>query len=97
MSASFLRRERDIEKRFKKAVAKAGGVSYKWSSPGRRGVPDQVVLFPGGKVGFVEIKRPGGQATRLQAYVGEALVELGFVWVVVSCDNEIDSAIKKIK
>jgi hypothetical protein len=38
--------ERDIERRHRKAVKRRGGTAYKFVSPGRRGVPDRLVLFP---------------------------------------------------
>lgn len=36
-----------------------GGWAVKFSSPGLDGMPDRLVLFPGGKLGFVELKAPG--------------------------------------
>lgn len=38
---------------------KMGGWAVKFSSPGLDGMPDRLVLFPGGKLGFVELKAPG--------------------------------------
>ena len=52
-------RESKIEKVFREAVESNAGVAYKFVSPGRRGVPDRLVLFPGGKAYFVELKAPG--------------------------------------
>lgn len=43
-----------------------GGVAYKFVSPGNSGVPDRIILMPGGQVYFVELKREGGQLTSLQ-------------------------------
>ena len=43
-----------------------GGVAYKFVSPGNSGVPDRIILMPGGKIYFVELKREGGQLTNLQ-------------------------------
>nr|WP_275578732.1 VRR-NUC domain-containing protein [Yimella sp. NH-Cas1] len=42
-----------------------GLLSLKLISPGRAGVPDRVIVAPGGTV-FVELKRPGGRLRRLQ-------------------------------
>lgn len=37
--------EKSIEARHRKAVKARGGIAYKFTSPGRRGVPDRLVLF----------------------------------------------------
>ena len=52
-------RESKIEKVLREAVESNAGVAYKFVSPGRRGVPDRLVLFPGGRAYFVELKAPG--------------------------------------
>ncbi|MFA1819021.1 VRR-NUC domain-containing protein [Virgibacillus oceani] len=59
-------RERDIEEYLRKEVKKAGGKAYKFESPGNDGVPDRLVVFPGNKVSFVELKAPGKKPRPLQ-------------------------------
>lgn len=59
--------ERDIEKALVKRVTALGGIAEKFVSPGRRSVPDRLVTLPGNRIIFVELKRPGGLATDLQA------------------------------
>lgn len=51
-------REDVIERHLVNEVKKAGGIAYKFTSPGRRGVPDRIVLLPNGKIIFVECKAP---------------------------------------
>ncbi len=51
-------RESLIEKHLVAEVKKAGGVAFKFVSPGRRSVPDRIVLLPGGRIVFVECKSP---------------------------------------
>lgn len=58
--------EKQVERNFVKAVKKAGGLAMKFVSPGRVGVPDRIVLFPGGRVVFAEIKRPGERLRKSQ-------------------------------
>ena len=70
--------EKDIEKRLVREVKKLGGLCLKWVSPGNSGVPDRIVLMPGGKAIFVELKRPGGREGALQRYWRVALEALGF-------------------
>ena len=60
------RKEADIEAVFVKEVKALGGRAYKWVSPGNSGVPDRVVVLPGGRVWFVELKTDTGQLTALQ-------------------------------
>jgi hypothetical protein len=59
-------RESYIERHLAKRVKELGGLSYKWHSPNMRGVPDRIVLL-NKQVWFVELKRPKGHRSRLQA------------------------------
>lgn len=52
-------RERFIERKFVESVKKKGGFAPKFVSPGLDGMPDRIVLFPIGKIAFVELKAPG--------------------------------------
>ena len=52
-------REREVEAELVRRVQASGGLAYKFTSPGRRGVPDRVVLLPGRVPEFVELKRQG--------------------------------------
>jgi len=70
-------RESTVEKLFIKACQQKGALCWKFSSPGLSGVPDRIVLAPKGRVFFVELKRPGGRARRLQRYVHGLLERMG--------------------
>lgn len=72
--------EKSIENVLRKAVEDEGGVCLKWTCPGHRGVPDRMILFPGGIIAFVELKRPGAKvkAGGLQEWWRQRLVEFGF-------------------
>lgn len=48
------------------------------SPPGWNGVPDRLVLFPDGKMAFVELKAPGETMRPLQQYRARQLAALGF-------------------
>lgn len=58
--------EKSVEARLRDGVKALGGVAYKWSSPGNAGVPDRIVVLPGGVVHFVELKREDGKPTKMQ-------------------------------
>ena len=59
-------RERFIEKKLVDAVKKMGGFAPKFVSPGLDGMPDRIVLFPMGRIAFVELKAPGEKMRPLQ-------------------------------
>ena len=71
-------REREIEKKLVEAVRKTGGICPKFISPGTDGMPDRIVLLPGGKIGFVEVKAPGKRPRPLQERRHRQLRTLGF-------------------
>ena len=52
--------ERDIEKAVCDYAKKEyDAIAYKFTSPGRRNVPDRIIVFPNGGVIFIEFKAPG--------------------------------------
>lgn len=75
--------EKEIEKKLREKVAKHGGLCLKWVCPGWSGVPDRIVLLPGARIYFVELKRPqGGKVSTMQEWWARKLRDLGF-WVMV--------------
>lgn len=76
--------EKDIERKLRLIVNAHGGLCLKWVCPGWSGVPDRIVLLPGGRVIFVETKRPkGGRLSELQVWWGKKLKSLGFsYWTI---------------
>ena len=79
-------RETEIEKKLRKMVESKGGACLKWVCPGWAGVPDRIILLPGGIVKFVETKRPKtGVLSARQIKWQDILHDLGFsCWVVWS-------------
>lgn len=69
--------EKDIEKLFRDEIKKAGGKAYKFTSPGIDGVPDRIVMLPGGQIVFVELKTDTGKLSRLQELQCKQIAELG--------------------
>ena len=58
--------EKDVEAALVRRVKALGGLCEKFTSPGRRSVPDRLVTMPDGQIIFVELKRPGGKPTEAQ-------------------------------
>lgn len=69
--------EKDIEKIFTAEIKRAGGKAYKFTSPGNDGVPDRIVMLPGGRIVFVELKTDTGKLSRLQELQRRQIAELG--------------------
>jgi Holliday junction resolvase-like predicted endonuclease len=55
-------RENKVEKYLDEQVTALGGITRKWVSPGRDGVPDRIVVIDGAVV-FVEVKTVSGELT----------------------------------
>ena len=85
-------REKIIEKKLVDAVKAMGGLALKFVSPGFDGMPDRILLLPGGKIAFVEVKAPGRKPRPLQLVRHAMLRRLGFQVFVL--DDE--AMIKKI-
>ena len=87
--------ERDVENYLKQQVKKLGGLSYKFVSPGQRGVPDQIVILSGG-VFFVEVKKADGALRATQeVQISKMLQHHARVFVVWSKEN-VDKALKRM-
>ena len=69
--------ESEIEKRLVKLVREAGGRAYKFVSPGNVGVPDRIVVLPGGRIWFVELKTETGRISPAQERQLETMKSLG--------------------
>jgi len=88
--------EKEIEMQLMKAVKKMGGRAVKFMSPGFDGMPDRLVLLPGGKCGFVEVKAPGKKPRALQLVRHEMLKALGFKVYVLDAKEQIEEIINDI-
>lgn len=83
-------RESAVEAALAREAKRHGGWALKLVCPGAAGVPDRLLLGPGGRVAFVELKAPGRKPTRLQSFRLEQLRDLGFRVEVV--DSRSDAA-----
>lgn len=90
-------REKEIEQQLVKAVKARGGMCPKFTSPGMDGVPDRMVLFPKGRIGFVEVKAPGKKPRPLQVCRHEQFRRLGFRVYVLDRPEQIGGILDDIQ
>ena len=81
--------ERDVERRLVARLKKAGISHVKMTAIGRRGFPDRLILLPGSRVLWIELKAPGREnnLSAGQEAVIELLSSLGHR-ILVSSDPD---------
>lgn len=89
-------REKIIERVLTVQAIKRGGVALKFVSPGMDGMPDRLVLMPGGRMAFVEVKTPGKKPRPLQESRHEKLRALGFRVYVLDSREQIGGILDEI-
>lgn len=82
--------ENRVENRLKLVVKKAGGKALKFIPDYEAGMPDRLVLLPGGKMIWVETKAPGEKARALQFRKHRELRALGFKVLVLDTYAAVD-------
>ena len=90
-------REKAIEQQLRIAVQGMGGVALKFVSPGMSGVPDRLVLLPGKRLAFVEVKAPGMQMRPLQVKRKRQLEALGFSVYCIDHPGQIGGVLDEIR
>lgn len=86
-----------VERKFVTEVKKRGGLAVKFVSPGLDGVPDRLVLFPGGRLAFVELKAPGKKMRPLQVKRAKMLRALGFMVYCIDNPKMIGGVLDEIQ
>lgn len=74
-----------------------GGWALKFISPGQNGVPDRIVLLPGGRVVFVETKAPGKKLRKLQEYVRGLIQQLGFKVLRIDTKEKVEAFVREVQ
>lgn len=82
--------ERDIERYLTTRVRRIGGECFKFTSPGRVGVPDRIVLLPGGEVYWVELKDWLGKLSPEQVRMHKILIDLNQEVLVIRSVDQVD-------
>ena len=81
-------KEKSIERKLVEEVKKMGGLCPKFVSPGWDGVPDRMILMPGGRIAFVELKAPGKKMRPIQLVRKRQMEGFGFkVFCIDSMDQ----------
>jgi len=89
--------EKEIESLLRSKAKQMGGMALKFVSPGMSGVPDRIVLFPGGHIAFVELKAPGKHMRPLQLRRKCQLETLGFSVYCIDRPEQIGGVLDEIR
>jgi len=86
------RLESAVETELVTRVRRAGGVAEKVTVLGSRGFFDRLVVLPGGRVVFCEVKRPsGGILSQHQILRADRYQRLGAVCCIIRSSADIDA------
>jgi len=88
--------EKLLERRLCRWVKKTGGLAIKFFCPTFTGLPDRILLLPGGKIEFVELKSTGKKQSPRQVFVADMLKRLGFNVTVIDSDELLNVYIERI-
>ncbi|WP_405327311.1 VRR-NUC domain-containing protein [Ruminobacter sp.] len=86
-------KETEIEKKLVLKVKAKGGIAPKFVSPSYAGMPDRIVLLPGGVFAFAELKAPGMKPRPLQVSRHRLLRSLGFKVYVIDGTEQIEEVL----
>ena len=89
-------KEKIVENHFVWAVERIGGKTYKFTSPGRKGVADRIACLPDGSTWFVELKTKGGRLSVLQKMFMSDMTLLNQNYACLWTTEQIDEFIKTL-
>jgi hypothetical protein len=89
-------KEKIVENHFVWAVERIGGKTYKFTSPGRKGVADRIACLPDGSTWFVELKTKGGRLSVLQKMFMSDMTLLNQKYACLWTTEQIDEFIKTL-
>ena len=88
--------EKALEAELRERCKALGWMCIKLTSQYQRGLPDRLILMPGGRVCFVEIKTTGNKPTAVQKLTHERLRALGYRVEVVDTTESLDNLIVEL-
>ena len=86
--------EKQIEAWLGEQVKALGCLYFKFVSPGNVGVPDRIIVLPGGKCIFVELKTAKGRITPLQQHQLNKLKDMGVMARIVRGMKDADDLVE---
>lgn len=89
--------EKRIETKLVEEVDKLKGQCLKLNSQSANGVPDRLVLLPGKRLYFIELKRPGKKLQPLQLYWKNLLNSYGFPAIKIDSLEDVDKFIREVR
>lgn len=89
-------KEETIEEYLTNMVRRLGGWCFKFAPISFVGVPDRIILMPGGRIGFLELKRPGEEPRPNQLGWINRLRLLGFVADWTASRAGVDDFVRKV-
>lgn len=90
-------KESDVEKYLHEQITTTiKGTTRKWVSPNYVGVPDRIIILPGGRVEFAEVKTLVGKLSPMQHREIERLRDFGCEVVALYGKEGVDSYIKEL-
>ena len=92
----MIKREATVERYLVRKVSEAGGMAIKLNPLGMAGLPDRLILMPGARIVFAELKRPGEKPRKIQEAFHNRLRKLGFRVEVVDCNEQIRNILEEV-
>jgi len=83
-------KESEVENHFVWTIERMGGKTYKFTSPGRKGVADRIACLPDGQTWFVELKTKGGRLSALQKLFADDMARLQQNYACLWTKEQID-------
>lgn len=93
-TTKVLESEKVMERKLVKWIKDAGGKCIKLSSQFDRGLPDRMILLPGGHLFYCELKSTGKKPTQFQTIVHKELKALGFRVYVVDNSEDLSAMLR---
>lgn len=90
-------RESAIEAKLLQGVKAAGGLCLKFVSPGNPGVMDRIIILPGGRVIFVELKTKVGRLSDLQKWQRGEFQKRGADVRVLKGVGDVDAFLEEVR